>query len=179
MTRYVALLQGINVGGRRKVPMAELRELLAEQGFDAVRTHLASGNAVFSARSEPAEVVARRLTAALEERFGFAIPTVLRDAEGLRAVVERCPWPADTADPAKLLVYFLDAPAAGKRLLALERREFAPEEWHVSGSEIYAYFPAGAGRGKLGPALVRALPGYVVTSRNWRTVMTLLELLED
>lgn len=159
--------------------MADLRELLTELGFAAVRTHLASGNAVFSARKEPVEVLARRLAEALEERFGFAVPTVLRDTDRLRAVVQHCPWPVDTLDPAKLLVYFLDRPAAGERLLALDQGEFAPEQWCVNGSEIYAYFPAGAGRSKLGPALVRALPGYVVTSRNWRTVMTLLELLED
>lgn len=158
--------------------MAELRELLTGLGFDAVRTHLASGNAVFSA-DEPAEAVTRRLMEALGERFGFAVPTVLRDATGLREVVAHCPWPVDTLDPAKLLVYFLDAPAAGERLLALNQGEFAPDEWHVRGSEIYAYFPVGAGRSKLGPALVRALPDHIATSRNWRTVTTLLELLED
>ncbi|PJE93800.1 hypothetical protein CUT44_31845 [Streptomyces carminius] len=174
--RYVALLRGINVGGHRKVPMAELRETLTGLGWDGVRTHLASGNAVFTTAGRDTGELARVLGAALAERFGFTVDCLVRTAGELRAAAEACPYPADS-DPAKLLVLFLDRAPDAARLAAVDAAAFAPDEFRAGERELYCWFPGGMGRSKLPGALEAACRGRTVTGRNWRTVTALLDML--
>lgn len=94
MTMYAALLRGINVSGHKKVPMAELRTLLTELGHGDVRTHLQSGNAVFSSASDDENALAAELERAIEKRFGFPVPCLVRDGGYLAAVAAACPFPA-------------------------------------------------------------------------------------
>src|SRR6478609_1380679 len=93
-TTYAALLRGINVSGRNKVPMAELRSVLEGLGHRGVRTYLQSGNAVFTTDREDSEdELAAALEAAIEEHFGFRVPCLVRDHAYLAAVAEACPFP--------------------------------------------------------------------------------------
>ena len=178
MTGDVALLQGVNVGGQRKVPMADLREVAASLGWSGARTHLNSGNCVFRAATRTSEELAGELSEALAERFGFQVPCLVRSAEELRDVMLRCPYDVRDLDPAKLLVYFLDARPSPDRLATVDQLAFMPEEFEASGREIYCYFPDGMGRSKLAGALGKAFSGCLVTSRNWRTVSRLAELVD-
>ncbi|MDT0344104.1 DUF1697 domain-containing protein [Streptomyces litchfieldiae] len=173
---YVALLRGINVGGHKKVPMAELRLLLTELGHGSARTLLASGNAVFTApAADPGELTAA-LEKAIAERFGFPVDCLVLTRDELRATAARCPFPADTIDPARLLVLFLDRPPADTPFAALDPVALAPDEFRLGEREIFAHFPDGMGRSKLGDALAAAPRGCKATGRNWRTVTKLLEL---
>jgi hypothetical protein len=106
MARYVGLLRGINVGGHKKVPMAQLREALAGIGWTGVRTHLQSGNVVFTVPGEGKgdEEVRQQLERVIAERFGFDVPCLVRTGEEVEAVAAACPYPDDEIDPAKLLV---------------------------------------------------------------------------
>src|SRR3546814_7785268 len=88
--RYVALLRGINVGGRNKVPMADLRAALEDDGLQSVRTYIQSGNVLFES-DEPQASLEDRIEAALEGRFGFPILVVVRSHRQLRAVVQKAP----------------------------------------------------------------------------------------
>jgi uncharacterized protein (DUF1697 family) len=171
---YVALLRGINVGGHRKVPMAELRQVLEGLGYGAVRTYLQSGNAVFTAPAAASEEYAARVSEALAAHFGFAVDTLVRSAVELRAAAGRCPFPTERLDPAKLAVVFLDRPAAGHPLAGADPARWAPDEVRIGERELFGYFPDGMGRSKLGDRL--SWPGAVATTRNWRTVTKLLEL---
>lgn len=92
--KYAALLRGINVGGNKKVPMAELRSLLEGLGHGDVQTYLQSGNAVFSSAQQDPAVLTRELEAAIEDRFGFRVACLVLDGAYLRAVAEACPFPA-------------------------------------------------------------------------------------
>lgn len=175
-TCYAALLRGINVGGHRKVPMAELRQLLTELGYGGVRTHLQSGNAVFTAPAAPPERVAAELGEAIAGRFGFAVDTLVLTGPELRATAERCPFPAERLDPAKLAVVFLDRPPAGHPAAAVDPEVWAPDELRLGERELFAHFPGGMGRSKLGERLAAPWRGAVATVRNWRTVTKLLEL---
>ncbi|MFD7511566.1 DUF1697 domain-containing protein [Streptomyces sp. NPDC059853] len=175
--RYVALLRGINVGGHRRVPMAELRQVLAGLGHRAPVTHLQSGNAVFGApRGSDPGALARELAAALERRFGFAVDTLVLGAAELRAVAARCPYDTAALDPAKLLVFFLDGPPDRAALARVDPGRYAPGTFRTGAREVFAYFPDGMGRSRLADALTGALKGHVATARNWRTVTKLLEL---
>lgn len=173
MTTLIALLRGINVGGRHAVSMADLRMVFAAAGGRDVSTYIQSGNVVFAHSTGSLE----RLAVELEERIGaaagFAVPVILRSAEDLAAVVRDNPFAG--SEPTKLLVAFLaEAPAAGA-LDLVDRTLFAPEELVLTGREVYLHLPEGAGRAKL-PQALDALIGTRSTTRNWRTVTKLLEL---
>ena len=119
-TMYAALLRGINVGGSRKVPMAELRTLLTALGLDGVRTHLQSGQAVFAAGHGDEDSLAAEITAAIEAHFGFPVDVIVRDHAYLKAVVDDCPFPADTLEGRQLHVTDLSAPADPARYAGID-----------------------------------------------------------
>lgn len=175
--RYAALLRGINVGGNKKVPMAELRAVLAGLGWEDVRTYVNSGNAVFAAERRSPGELAGELEAAIAARFGFTVSCLVRSAGELRAAVDACPYPAADLDPAKLLVLFLDRAPDAERLAAVDAAAFAPDEFRVGERELYCWFPEGMGRSRLPGALETACRGRTVTGRNWRTVTRLLEMV--
>ena len=178
MAAVVLLLRGINLGPNRRVPMAQLRELLQEAGYEGVRTYVQSGNVVVRTGRSPEEVEreAERLVAA---RFGFEVPVVARTREELAAVVERNPLGDVASEPKRYQVSFLsdelDAATADRvRELAVE-----PERVAVHGREIYAWHPEGVARSKLWNGLAGKGLGVTATARNWSTVTTLLEMASE
>lgn len=179
-TMYAALLRGVNVGGSRKLPMAELRALLGEIGFDDVRTHLQSGQAVFSSGHGDEDSLAAALAEAIEKRFGFAVDVLVRDHAYLRAVVEACPFPAAELEAKQLHVTYFSAPAEADRFAGIDAEAFRPEEFRLGDRALYLYVPDGLGRSKLAEQLARPrlTKGLVATTRNWNTVVKLVELTE-
>ncbi|GHE01351.1 DUF1697 domain-containing protein [Streptomyces alanosinicus] len=178
MTTYAALLRGINVGGSKKVPMAELRTLLTGLGLTGVRTHLQSGQAVFTAGQGDEESLAAELSRAIEERFGFPVDVLVRDHAYLRAVVEDCPFPAADLEPKQLHVTYFSASVTPDRYAEIDQAAHLPEEFRLGDRCLYLYAPNGLGRSKLGEALFRQrlTKGLIATSRNWNTVVKLVEL---
>ncbi|MCZ9354311.1 DUF1697 domain-containing protein [Streptomyces mutabilis] len=177
-TRYTALLRGINVGGAKKLPMAELRALLEELGHGAVRTHLQSGQAVFASGRGDEETLAAELAQAVEKRFGFPVDVIVRDHTYLRAVAEACPFPAAELEPKQLHVTYFSAPVDEERFASIDRPAFLPEEFRLGDRALYLYAPNGLGRSKLAEALAkpRVNKGLIATTRNWNTVTKLVEL---
>lgn len=182
-TTYAALLRGINVGGHRKVPMAELRSVLEELGHRDVRTYLQSGNAVFTtdADEQGDEDVTAAVENAIEKRFGFRVDCLVRDAEYLAAVADACPFPAAELEGKQLHVTFFSEPVGPERFAALDEAAFLPEEFRLGDRALYLYAPEGLGRSKLGEALSRPalVKGVVATTRNWNTVVKLVEMTRD
>ncbi|MFE9053730.1 DUF1697 domain-containing protein [Streptomyces mutabilis] len=177
-TRYAALLRGINVGGAKKLPMADLRALLEELGHGAVRTHLQSGQAVFASGHGDEETLAAELAQAIEKRFGFPVDVIVRDHAYLRAVAEACPFPAAELESKQLHVTYFSAPVDEERFASIDRPAFLPEEFRLGDRALYLYAPNGLGRSKLAEALAkpRVNKGLIATTRNWNTVTKLVEL---
>ncbi|MFF0446629.1 DUF1697 domain-containing protein [Streptomyces sp. NPDC004609] len=180
-TRYAALLRGINVGGHRKVPMAALREVLEDVGFSGVATYLQSGNAVFTSDSADERALARTLEQGIEKRFGFTVDCLVRDAAYLRAIADDCPFPAAELEARQLHVTYFSEGVDPERFAAIDRAAFAPEEFRLGERSLYLYAPDGLGRSKLADVLARPglTRGIVATSRNWNTVVKLVELTAD
>ncbi|MEU4830656.1 DUF1697 domain-containing protein [Streptosporangium sp. NPDC023615] len=178
---YAALLRGVNVSGHKRVPMAELRALLTELGHGGVRTHLQSGNAVFTTAVDDEQALAARLEQAVEERFGFAVDVLVRDHAYLKAVVDTCPFPAASLEGRQLHVTYFSEPVTASRLASLDAARYLPEELRLGDRALYLYLPDGIGRSKLAEALARSAPadGVVATTRNWNTVVKLVELTRD
>lgn len=168
MTRWVALLRGVNVGGHRRVPMSDLRQGLTAAGLTGVRTYLQSGNAVFDSPLREADQVAALVREVVAQACGVDAEVVVRTHAELADVVARNPWPDRAATPKQLHVLFLSAPAADVRAV----RVGPSEQVAVDGREAWVWYGDGAGRSKL---QVQA-PEVVVTARNWSTVTALAQL---
>ncbi|MET9404468.1 DUF1697 domain-containing protein [Streptomyces sp. NPDC002935] len=177
-TTYAALLRGINVGGAKKVPMAELRTLMEGLGYGDVRTYLQSGNAVFSSGRGDEESLAEGLSEAIEKHFGFGVGVLVRDHGYLKAVREACPFPAAELEAKQLHITYFSEPVDAGRFASVEPAAFLPEEFRLGDRVLYLYAPDGLGRSKLAEALAkpRLLKGVLATSRNWNTVVKLEEL---
>ncbi|MGI8557129.1 MAG: DUF1697 domain-containing protein [Solirubrobacteraceae bacterium] len=175
MPRQAALLQGINVGSRRRVAMVELRALLEGLGYDDVRTYLQSGNVLLSSPT-PSEQLARELRQGISERLGFDVAVVVRSLDELAAIVAGDPLAGVAVDPKLYQVSFLSAEPAADVVRAISARDLAPEQVVFSGREIYAWHPDGIHSSPLARLLSERRLGVSATARNWRTVKALLDL---
>jgi uncharacterized protein (DUF1697 family) len=179
MARYAALLRGINVGGKAKITMADLRELLAELGFTEVTTLLQSGNAVFtSARGEP-ERLAGRIEQGLAEKFGMTVRCLLRTGPELRAVVDANPLAEVATNGSRMMALFLSQQPDANLLAAHDPIELAPEQVRLGDRVIYQWCPDGVmAAPPVGPFAERYLK-VAVTGRNWNTVTKLAASLDE
>ncbi|MFI7293925.1 DUF1697 domain-containing protein [Streptomyces sp. NPDC050121] len=179
-TRYAALLRGINVGGSKKVPMAELRAVLEGLDLSDVRTYLQSGQAVFSSAHGDEESLAAEIRVAIEKHFGFGVDVVVRDHAFLKAVVDACPFPAAELEAKQLHVTYFSAPVDEERYAGVDRDAHLPEEFRLGDRVLYLYAPDGLGRSKLAEQLSkpRLTKGLIATTRNWNTVVKLVEMTE-
>jgi uncharacterized protein (DUF1697 family) len=172
------MLRGINLGPRRRVPMADLRALLADAGYEDVRTYVQSGNIVLRSPGTTAKVE-RELQTLISERFGFEVPVVARSRAQLAAVVKADPLGEVADNPKRYQVSFLAGKPAADIIARLEEQAVASERVVVHGREIYAWHPDGVARSKLWNALAGKGLGVTATARNWTTVTTLLDMASD
>ncbi|MFJ8135467.1 DUF1697 domain-containing protein [Streptomyces sp. NPDC096013] len=177
-TTYAALLRGINVGGSKKLPMADLRTLLEGLGLDGVRTYLQSGQAVFTSGHGDEESLAADIARAVGKRFGFTVDVVVRDHAYLAAIVADCPFPAAELEGKQLHVTYYSVPVEDDRFADIDQAAFLPEEFRLGDRALYLYAPDGLGRSKLAAELSRPRlnKGIVATTRNWNTVVKLVEM---
>ena len=172
---HVALLRGVNVGGKNMLPMKDLAAMFVAAGCEDVETYIQSGNVVCRARPTLARRLPALVAGAILDRFGYHVPVVIRTAGELGDIVRGNPFLAAGADPDTLHVAFLvDRPSAG-RVAALDAHRSPGDEFVVRGREIYLRLPNGAGRTKLTNAYFDAALATTSTVRNWRTVLKLVE----
>jgi uncharacterized protein (DUF1697 family) len=176
---HVALLRGVNVGGRNRLPMADLSALFEEAGGREVRTHLQSGNVVFRAGAARAPRLAEAVAREIEERLGFRPPMVMRTAGELAAAARGNPFLRPGADLATLHVAFLaDRPSAA-RVTGLDPERSPPDELAVRGREVYLRLPNGVARTRITNAWLDTALGTTSTLRNWRTVLALVGMATE
>ncbi|MHB1160282.1 MAG: DUF1697 domain-containing protein [Chloroflexota bacterium] len=175
---YLALLRGVNVGGKNKLPMNDLVQLFVEIGCGDVRSYIQSGNVVFTADSQLAETVPARVTAAIAERFGYEVPILLRTAEQIRDVLSNNPFLRTGAAEDTLHVLFLADSPAPHRIDALDPNRSRPDAFVVRGKEVYLWFPNGVAHTRLTNDYFDSKLATTSTGRNWRTVIKLFDLMK-
>lgn len=174
MSRYVLLIRGINVGGRRLL-MDDLRAVLGALGADRVETYIQSGNAVFEADEALAEGVARQLPEAIQARHGFAPNVIVLSADRLARLMADNPFPECADTPKAMHLYILAGEPVGDAQARLSALAAANERVQLGSGALYLCAPDGIGRSKLADRLERTL-GIPATGRNWRTIAKLLEM---
>lgn len=176
MSRFVALLRGINVGRAKRVPMAELRALMVGLGYSNVRTLLNSGNVVFDAKAGKAASHARRVKDAVAEQIGVSAEVVVVTAAAFVAVVADNPLRDIATDPSRHLVAFSQDATALSALAGLAKSDWTPDALAIGKQAAYLWCAAGILESKLAQAVGRQL-GELATTRNWATVEKIHALL--
>jgi uncharacterized protein (DUF1697 family) len=175
MPTHVALLRGINVGGRGMVSMADVRDLFESLGFAGARTLLQSGNVVFDAgRGKSPAALERLLEAETAKRCGVAAAYFVRTAAEWDKVVARNPFPAEAKDdPGRLVVTLLKEAPRADDVEALRTANRGREVIRADARHLYVTYPDGMGRSKLTNAVIERVLGTRATARNWNTVLKL------
>jgi uncharacterized protein (DUF1697 family) len=174
LPRHVALLRGINVGGKNKLPMKDLVALFEAAGCKNVATYIQSGNVLFDATAAVAKRIPAVIAQAIEETFGLRVPVVTRSAAELAAVAVNHPFAS--RDLAKVHVMFLQAMPTPAVIADLDPERSPGDTFYVHGREIYLHLPNGVARTKLSNDYFDRQLQTVSTQRNWNTLLKLIEL---
>lgn len=176
MARMVALLRAVNVGGR-KLPMVELRALCGTLGWTDVATYIQSGNVVFAA-SGKGEAIEQALEDAIAKHYGYDAPVIVRTAAQWARYRAGNPFPKAAADePNRLMLLLSKRPPNPGAEDVIQARAKTGEQVRLAGDALWIHFPEGAGTSKLTLSLIDRAIGSPATSRNYRTVTMLEEML--
>jgi uncharacterized protein (DUF1697 family) len=174
---YIAMLRGINVSGHKIVKMERLRESLAALGLQNVRTYVQSGNGVFEAKAAAPAGIGVQIAERIEQDFGFSVPVMVVTSEEMARVVKENPFLKEAGiDLSRLHVTFLsEAPAAAglKKMGALPA---GPDRLACRSQSVYLHCPGGYGNSKLSNNAIERALSVGATTRNWKTVTTLLQM---
>jgi uncharacterized protein (DUF1697 family) len=171
---YIALLRGINVGGHKKVPMADLRSLLTKSGLENVQTYIQSGNIIFQSSDEDIKALEDSIQKSILNQFGFKVPVLLRTRGDLQKIFDNCPFSEDK----KVDSYFtMLSEAPDKDLIAEASQKTYPDEEYVTLNDcIYFYCANGYGKAKFNLNFFERKLKVNATSRNYKTMVKLLSL---
>jgi len=175
---WLALLRGINVVGKNKVPMKALASALEAAGLSGVRTYLQSGNVVFRSASADARALERQIAALIARDFGCAPLVLVLDRARLAAAIRANPFPQAQQNHKSLHLYFLAARAQSPDFGSLARLDAGREAFRLEGGVCYLWTPDGFADSVLRSRLERCL-GVPATARNWRTANEVLKLMSQ
>ena len=173
MQAYLALLRGINVGSKNKVPMAELKTLAGTLGWENAKTYIASGNMTFAAEAGDH---AATLQTAMNEEFGLDIPTLVYDHPTFDALARSCPFEPDEGKHVHGFFCFTK-PIIDEDALA--RFKADSETLTAKGQIVWLHAPDGIGRSKLAEKMHKVIMGTDTTARNLNTIRKLQEMLDQ
>ncbi|MEP6888981.1 MAG: DUF1697 domain-containing protein [Nitrospirales bacterium] len=177
--KYVALLRGINVGGKNKLPMKRLATMFTDVGCSDVETYIQSGNVVFAAPSSVAKSLPSAIAAAITGQFGCRVSVVIRSAKELADVVDNNPFLKRGVDTGTLHVAFLVSVPDAKHVAELDGRRSPGDAFEIRGRHIYLRMPNGMARSKLTNDYFDRTLKTTSTLRNWNTVQKLLEMTRN
>lgn len=174
MKTYIALLRGINVGGHKKIPMAELRELLLKEGLEHVQTYIQSGNAVFQSLEENLEKLELKIHNAIKTHFEFEVPVLVKTPEGLQQIFDECLFPEEK----KVNSYFIMLYTVPDKNLVegVSQISYPNEEFIITEHCIYFYCSVGYGNTKFNSNFFERKLKTTATARNYKTMVKLIAM---
>jgi uncharacterized protein (DUF1697 family) len=177
--KYVALMRGINVGGKNMLPMKDLVAMFVAEGCANVSTYIQSGNVVFSATPKILTGLRGKITGRIAKKFGYQIPLVVRSADELSRAIRENPFLKSGADEKAIFLAFLGAEPSAALVAGLDPNRSPGDSFHVRGGEIYLHLGTGAAKTKLTNAYFDSKLKTISTMRNWATVQKILAMMED
>lgn len=173
MNTYIAILRGINVGGNRKLPMAELRELLGSLGFQDIRTYIQSGNIIFTSDLSDTKQLETIISESIQSKYDYNVPTIVKTiAQWEQAIVNN---PYKGKDIKRVLFTFLkEIPE-----VTIPQHVSENDEYQLIHDVVHLHCPNGYGNTKLNNNFFEKQLGIIATTRNWNTVEKLLQLAKN
>ena len=179
MTVFISLLRGINVGGKKRIGMADLVQLYNSLGFDNVRTYLQSGNVLFEAPNGDPSLLSANISQNISAKCGFSVNVILRTSEKLRRIILASPLEKEGLDAATYHVTFLSDSPPEEFPKSQMKGSDGPDRYVILGREVYVSCPNGYGKTRFSNTFFEKKLGVVATTRNWKTVTTLAEMAKD
>lgn len=178
MRRYLAILRGINVGGKRKLPMANLRDSVTKIGFTKVQTYIQSGNLLFTAEENDSSRLETLLEEHLLETYDYKIPVIVRTVEELKKAFAENPFALKTPIKQLHLTFLKESPKP-EEVEILQTFPKAPEEFTIIDKNLFLKCTERYSDAKLTNAFIERKLKTTATTRNWKTITKLVELLEN
>ena len=180
MPAVISFLRGINVGGHKKIKMAELRQLYVSLALDDVRSILQSGNVVFRTGETDFSKLQQRIEAGIQDGFGFEVRVILRGVEDFRDLIARHPFDDEQiSQGGKISVVFLNSEPSDLALADLFDNNPGAEIIHAKATELYIYYGDGKAGSKLDNSRIERRLQTIASARNWNTCQRLLKLLDE
>ncbi len=176
MARYISILRGINVGGRRKILMADLKVLYKELGFSNVTTYIQSGNVAFDSPKTESQKLSGKIKEAIDKTYGFDVPVIIRTAEEIKQAIAINPFLKGEADIEGLFLAFLAEEPSKENLEKLKSIEFPEDKFEVIEKDVFIYCSGRFSDSKLTNNFFENKLKVAATTRNWKTVKKLHEI---
>ncbi|SIS41660.1 Uncharacterized conserved protein, DUF1697 family [Zobellia uliginosa] len=178
MKVYIALLRGINVGGKKRLPMADLRAMLNDRGFSNVKTYIQSGNVVFQSHEEDTGALEVSIAEGIKSSFGFEVSVLVKTKKEFENIVMGNPF-TDSGSVSRKQVYFvlLKNPPEKERSATFGRETYANEDFTITDYCVYLLCKAGYGKAKLNNNRIEGKLKVEATARNYGTMVKLLEMV--
>jgi uncharacterized protein (DUF1697 family) len=175
--KFIALLRGINVGGKNKIPMKDLCNMLIELGFKDILTYIQSGNILFHSQIENQTELCQLISEKIQEKTCFSVQVVVMTLNELKNVIQNNPFVLDNSKNKDFFhVTFLSDYPVLYKIKTITESTYIPDEFIVSEKAVYLYCPQGYGNTKLTNTFFEKKSGVTATTRNWRTTNELLHL---
>jgi uncharacterized protein (DUF1697 family) len=180
MTIYIALLRGINVSGKKKIKMADLRSHLEELNFQNIKTYIQSGNILFKSDETDQSVLEQQIKDKIEEKYGFDVPVMVKLATDFQHVIDNNPFAKDETNDIKCMhITFLGSLPTQEQVDHLATYSYPSEEYVLENKDIYFYAPNGYGRAKMNNNFFEKKLKVRATTRNWKTVNKLFLMVNE
>ncbi len=180
MPTLISLLRGINVGGHKKIKMADLRALFSSLGMRNVRTVLQSGNVLFAADDSNLTSLTSTLEAAIKAQFGFEAQVILRRSADFKRAIASHPFEApQLQEGGKCAIVFLTAPPDESALRQLLENNPGREIIHPAGDILYIFYSDGMARSKLSNQRIESALDVTASARNWNTCQRIVKLIDQ
>jgi uncharacterized protein (DUF1697 family) len=179
MNIYIALLRGINVSGKNKISMVDLKNYLTELDFKNIATYIQSGNIVFKASESDLSVIAQGIKNKIAEKYGFDVPVMVKQPKDLQHIIENNPFLKDASNDVKSMhITFLGNRPTQEKINHLATYQYPSEQYVLENQDIYFYAPNGYGKAKMTNNFFENKLKVPATTRNWQTVNVLFEMVK-
>jgi uncharacterized protein (DUF1697 family) len=181
MKTYISILRGINVGGHKKILMIDLKALFEKSGFKNVATYIQSGNILFQEKENVSTgQLVVKIRNAISQRYQFDVPVIVRSLSEMQKTLTNNPFIDDkTMNVEKLHVTFLAEIPEKESLRSINKLDYSPDKFIIIGNDVFLYCPGSYGDTKLSNNFFENKLKVAATTRNWKTVNTLVELAKQ
>jgi uncharacterized protein (DUF1697 family) len=179
MNTYIAILRGINVGGKRMIKMDALKQLFASLGFSKVETYIQSGNVFFRYKKTSEEKLAATIAKEIEKKFAFDVPTIVKNVEELKQIITNNPFARDKKKQTEFLhVTFLATTPTKENIDGITKLTFGDDAFEIIDKAVYLYCPNSYSNSKLTNGFFENKLKVIATTRNWKTCNELINISE-